>query len=271
MLYQEAEFVCAPVYLNALPKSGLHALELMAQKVVKPSTAWGNQGTWITTLQDRSFSLEESDKLRRNLGGIARIPLTHYGKGHAPYTIKLERLHEVAGHAVILIIRDLRDVAVSQSFHMHSRNVHRYPFPGKEHWQMQTGPDILEAVIRGQGWMPSLADRWDAFTPWLECECVHVVRFERLVTDPVNVAEEVFRFVMGRTADTLQVNFKLDGEKMQQLIKEMAEAVYRTDRSPTFRKGVPGEWRERFEDRHYEAVEETGLMEYNIELGYPRE
>jgi hypothetical protein len=264
----ETGWVTCPVFLNGFPKAGLHLCELMVQKMAKPHTPYGERGPWVTTLAQRNFSLEPVPNMALRHMRFGQIPMTHYVKGHNPHSDELERLQYLCGHVLIIIIRDLRDVAVSQAYHMRDPDERRFPFPGKEHWQLMTGPDVLAAVIEGQGWLPSLAERWDAFKGWLASEWVHIVRFEDMVQHPVQAAKGIYWYAVERTSQVTGQNFQMHGREAARVVRDMVEAGKMTYRSPTYRKGEVGDWRDYFEDRHKRLAVETGLADQLIELGY---
>jgi len=233
MLFQKTGWVCSPVFLNGFPKSGLHAFELMAQRVVKPHVPFGERGPWITILQDRNFSLKRVPKMKLRHMRMAQVPMTRYVKGHNPYDEDLERLQYMAGHALVVIMRDLRDVAVSQAHHMRH-----------------------------------LAERWRAFEPWLSCEWAHAVRFEDLIQRPKTVAAELFRYIVARTAQSIETDLKIDKQGMAQTVEDMADGPSHTSLSPTFREGKVGGWCDYFELEHRKASLETGLTDCLVCQGY---
>ena len=103
------------LYVNGFPKSGLHLSTQMVNCLFEPVSTENNwYGTNAWTLSRHSLD-QAVDK-------FSEIKPRHFLKGHAGYMSELDELCDVLRVAMLLIYRDLRDVVVSQTYHILSEN-----------------------------------------------------------------------------------------------------------------------------------------------------
>jgi hypothetical protein len=101
-------------------------------------------------------------------------------------------------------------------------------------------------VIGGLGRFPALIHRWEYFAQWLQVPWVCSIRYEDVLEKPQACAERIFRQAMERSARTFDRRVSFEPLGLETLTRVMASATRQHDRSPTFRKGVAGAWRELF-------------------------
>jgi len=140
------------------------------------------------------------------------------------------------------IFRDPRDVVVSHVFYvteMESRHVH--------HAYYQSLPDFdarLKASIVGRSdtdvEFPNIADRFAPYLDWLNHPEVLTIHFEDLINDRVASLTRIMDHFLARVP--LQAP--------RQLILDSLESSINPTRSPTFRSGKTGEWKNYFTDEH---------------------
>jgi hypothetical protein len=104
----------------------------------------------------------------------------------------------------------------------------------------------LKAVIQGiyedeKANRPSIADQYARFIAWLDCPAVMPVRFEDLIQN------------RSQTVDAMLEHLQASGYPIpldRQVAVERVMQAIDPRRSPTFRKGVVGDWREHFTAEH---------------------
>jgi hypothetical protein len=161
---------------------------------------------------------------------------------------------------VVCILRDPRDVAVSQMHYLKQLKNH---FAHEEYMALPSDRERLMVSIRGgelggQGLQP-LAERYGRFLGWERAGGAVMVRFEDLVGPEGGGSEEAQRLAVGRVAMHLGVPVE------ERTIGLVGECLFGAGR--TFRKGQIGGWREEFTAEHEQALEEAAgpLL---AELGY---
>lgn len=216
------------VLCNSVPKAGTHLLERAL--CLHPRL----YRKLLPTINDRNIGRWKD--LDAILGRLrpGQVLITHLAC--QPARVAALETHETRS---ILLVRDPRDIVVSQAFYI-PRN-RKHPF----HETLTSVDDLgarMRLVIRGapEVGMPSLAARLASFEGWLHEACL-VVRFEDLVgaagggdtETQLAVLSEVFGHVgLEMTADE---------------VAGLASRIF-SDASPTFRKGAAGQWREQFDD-----------------------
>ena len=198
---------------------------------------------------------------RRWLAGrLAGVPEGGFVTAHCIYTPELAGLFHEGGMKTVCILRDPRDVAVSQMHYLKQLKNH---FAHEEYMALPSDRERLMVSIRGgelggQGLQP-LAERYGRFLGWERAGGAVMVRFEDLVGPEGGGSEEAQRLAVGRVAMHLGVPVE------ERTIGLVGEGLFGAGR--TFRKGQIGGWREEFTAEHEQALEEAAgpLL---AELGY---
>lgn len=257
------------LYLNGFPKSGLHWLELLVTPFVKPQAGgahtlamWvsSHKGVWSNSWEDPEKVCWDWSNIRN--GG--------YLKGHCAFHPVLANFAWLMGMAQVFIYRDLRDVAVSQTFHIMSESP-QFVHPGKGAYSFLGGfNEILTAVIEGLKPFPGIIERWEMYAPWLEQGWVHSIKFEDGLKDPKECAFNIIDYGIDRTVKIVGEHIKLSKERMYELAEKMAVHSRMTAASPTFREGKIGSWKEHFTDEHKDLFKEKA-GDWLIKLGYEKD
>ena len=226
-------------YLNAMPKSGLHLLDCLMRPLTFNETA-----AWAGTFAEYSW-VNQRIGLEYMTHPLSYLSDNHRLKGHAGYDSELEWFMMLSAICHIFIHRDLRDVAVSQAHHILSNNKN-WNHTGRELYQALDGfDDVLRAVWYGVDRFPGVEERWAEYEPWLDKPNVLVIKYEQAVIDPASVAETILDYVVNyqvcypRTVPDVNIG----SSYIVATSDEMAASARDTGKSPTFRKGQPGEWR----------------------------
>jgi hypothetical protein len=199
---------------------------------------------------------------RRWLAGrLARVPEGGFVNAHCLYTPELADLFRREGMRVVCILRDPRDVAVSQMHYLKQLKNH---FAHEDYMALPSDRERLLVSIRGGELggrrLQSLAERYGRFLGWERDGGAVMVSFEDLVGPKGGGSEEAQRLAVGRVAAHLGVPA---GERTTGLIGENLFGVGRT-----FRRGRIGGWREEFTAEHERALAEGALGPLLAELGY---
>ena len=157
------------------------------------------------------------------------------------------------------IFRDPRDVAVSHVFYvtdMEARHVHHDHYAALPDFNARLATSILgrpEAAVE----FPDIAARFAPYLGWLEHPSVLCIHFEDLVNDRPAALERIMDHFMERVP--------LPGPRSR--IHEALESSINPAKSPTFRSGRTGEWKQHFTPEHKMMFKEVA-GDLLIRLGY---
>ena len=257
-------------FLNGFPKSGLHLATQMFRpfaKVMPPGQL--HSRPWIGTFQDNSWS-DTWQLIDHQMYNLCRVQPGHYMQGHCAWRQDIENFMWMAGLCHVFIYRDLRDVAVSQAYHIMSDR-EGLKHPGRDELKALGGfGEVLEAVIAGPETYPGVMDRWEAYAPWTSVDWVFKFRYEDVLASPAETAESLIAYGVERICGIFQgLTFTLSPEGTAEMVAAMVKcAVDRREESATFRKGVSGEWQHEFTDRHKQLFKESDKNDWLTRLGY---
>jgi hypothetical protein len=140
------------------------------------------------------------------------------------------------------IFRDPRDVVVSHVFYvteMETSHVHHAYYASLPDFDSRLRVSILGNADLGIEF-PDIAARFAPYIGWLQRSEVMKIKFEALIADRAPT--------LGRIVDHLLARVPLNVSRGE-LVKVLESAVD-PGRSPTFRSGQTGEWRQRFTPEH---------------------
>lgn len=256
-------------YLNGFPKSGLHLLALILRPMARPMVEEGPwDKPWAGTFANNSWT-NEWVPLEKLLYKVSRLQDAHYFKAHTGYKEEVERFLWYSGISHIFVYRDLRDVAVSQSYHVVAGDDTRFSHPNKDLYRsLDSHEEVLKAVIAGIDKYPGVFDRWEQYAGWLDVNWVRKVRFEDLRNKPHETVRGLVLYGLGRVAPLFNYKIAVNGDVFDLLIDAMVAEAGDTDRSITFRKGTIGQWREEFTPEIVDLFKEHDKNNWLVRLGY---
>jgi len=233
-----------PVLANSFPKSGTHLLD----QIVDALPQRRNYGAFLSSMTS-SFQFRP-----RNLASVARfIGTTTPGelvRAHLFFDEDYARELKALNFVHYFIIRDLRDVVLSEANYLRSQNrwhrLHRY------FRQAPTLEDAITLSIRGFPELapridyPDIGRRFEKYAGWLDHPDVFVVRFEELTS---NRRQEALCGMADFSAARSQM--PVDVEKLADAMAANIDPL----RSHTFRKAKSGGWREQFTAEHRRLFE----------------
>jgi hypothetical protein len=163
--------------------------------------------------------------------------------------------------ATYFILRDPRDVAVSHVFYVTEREsqhiLHDYYCNTLNNFD-----ERLAASIEGRpDWefsFPDIGARFKPYMPWLERPEVLLLRFEDFITQKEETIWAVLDHAKAR-------GFRYDCDR-ESAVKLLADSID-PQRSPTFRSGKIGGWREHFTPAHKKLFNQYA-GDLLVKLGY---
>lgn len=213
---------------NSLPKAGTHLLERALCR--HPRLYRGP----FPTLHRRSLGNRDLDWFTERLQPN-QILVTHleYSK---------DRCEALERHSVrsIFMVRDPRDIVVSQAHFIRERPSHAHHAVFSP---IEDLGDRMRLVIEGsvEAGFPSLRQRLEAYSGWLESDSL-IVRYEDIVgeggggdrTRQLEVLHDIFT----------HIDLPLEPSQVESLAAQTFSTT-----SPTFRRGTTQQWRQHFDNR----------------------
>ncbi len=232
----------------SVPKAGTHLLERAVCKLP------GMHRKLLPTLHDSN--IERYGGLEAVLGAVRGGEIV---VGHLSYSEHRDRAVETYGLRSLFMVRDPRDLVVSQAEYILRRRDH------ERHELFSQCADLrarIELAIRGdrESAFPSLAERLEQFAGWLDSGAM-LVRFEDLI-GPRGGGDRLTQIrLLGALCEYLSIG---TGTPQSE---RLAEQIF-SSLSPTFAKGRAGRWREVF-DSDLLRLFEREAGEQAVRYGYP--
>jgi len=251
-------------YVNGFPKSGTHLVTAMLKPFARqmPTRRWAETGRMISSFAYHAWTNQWRDS-RFLAYALTRCLPGFYYRGHCGYRGELDYVLDWAGLAMVFVYRDLRDVAVSQAFHILNDAEHQKHLDKSAYRRLGGFDEVLEAVIcglqvddsqYGPVYYPGVVERWEMYAPWLDVDWVCKVRYADARRDPVDTAMRIVEYGMRRLSQSLeQPPPEIPPKVLGGVGAAMVKHALDTSNSPSFRKGQVGGWREHFTERHKRA------------------
>jgi hypothetical protein len=246
------------LFANSFPKSGTHLLTQVLEgfATLGPAVVSGLPAV-VTYAGDTGRTRAEPEilaDLRRLLpGDIA------YGHLHATPAVTGALCRP--GSAVYLMLRDPRDVVVSHVHYvtdMEAGHIHHRYYTE----QLQSFDERLMVSILGIPGsdieFPDIARRFQPYLGWIDRPEVLALRFEDFLQDQPGVVKKALEHAV-------TFGFPLAmpvGQAAEQTLRQLDPR-----RSPTFRKGKAGGWREAFTEQHKQVFKDVA-GDLLVRLGY---
>lgn len=246
-----------PIFGNAFQKSGSHLLLQILYGIMEiaPYRHLEQAPVRMITAEGRHRSMREilSD-LSKLKPGIIKWGYLRY----QPEFVEFFENHPQI--APLFIYRDPRDQLISSIFYavdIHKQHAqHDYYSSISMDERIKTA--ILGRKVPGLEFLPSIRVQYDRILGWLTTPGMLSFQFEDLVNDPRPQLERLLDFL-----ETKNIPIQVDRETA---LKTILDAI-QPEKSPTFRKGKSGGWRDHFSDKHIQIFKDaTGDL--LIELGY---
>jgi len=263
------ETILAPSwYCNGFPKAGLHLVKSMLQPFARmmPARRYAKLGTMISSFAYHAWT-NDWHNVRYVTYALCQTRPGYYHFGHCGYNTEISAILDYAGLAMTFIYRDLRDVAVSQTHHILSKREQDRHLDKAAYRRLGGFNEALSAVITGLQvddskygpvYYPGVMERWELYAPWLDQDWVCSVRYKDARLHPAETAQRIVEYGMKRLAGCMEVAPpKIDDKTMDRVVTAMVASGQDTKKSPTFRKGLVGGWRDVFTPEHVRLFQET--------------
>ena len=245
-----------PVLVTAQPKNGTHLIMETLGLIpgMKPSP-----------LTDIVWSREKREASLQKLYSIRK---GEFAKAHLIYNSAVEKPVKENNIRVFNMIRDPRDNLVSHVFYLKKNTRHRlHPYI----MSLEDDSARLMAMIKGFQFHngKKTLNTNPAKTPlmnwlnWFNCKNCLTITFENLVGEKGGGSKVLQQEEIKKILQHLDVTINED------LVTNIAENCYNTD-SPTFRRGLIGDWKNFFTVEHKEELKQQ-CNDYLVHFGYEKD
>lgn len=260
------------LYITGFPKSGLHLANRMALGMFQqnnPKKNWLGTNAWTV----KHFKLK---KLAKQLN---KLQPGEFIKGHMGYLPSIEFAMTILGIGVVFVYRDLRDVVVSQYYHvmddeLTEEGTWKLEHPNKQiYWDMKSKEDVMIAIIEGVDEYPGIFDRFGSYVGWLNSEWAMSISYEVMLRNSYLAATKFFDYVYDVALRASEIEGMLDNRspiKQAAINGIITEMNYQPSSSPTFRKGIIGNWKQEFTPKVLECFKANDPG-YLVQLGYEKD
>ena len=244
--------------------------------------SWGKSGrTWFRVTLSRFYQLKhglpmrhllEFDNLHKKNPAIPRVLFSHNNYIRA-YLEDWDTLNHFRGKKVVMLVRDPRDVAVSQFFQWkyrmrpHKMLLNQYPAKGED-------VSTFEFVTNPACGVPRIIDFFNGWARALpELKDILIIRYEDMRKDPAGVMQQVLDFV-GTPGTREQIEQAVEFASYDNMKKLEEKRVFRgsgarvkagDSKNPDsfkVRRGKVGGYRDYFDDEQVARIDklvEEGL------------
>lgn len=243
---------------NSFPKSGTHLLTQILAGFSQLGPVAESGLPPVLTFEGESG---KPRRLSRILDELARFMPGDIGYGHLHAFPEVVEFLCGSGKATYFIYRDPRDVVVSHVFYItdiNNRHAHHDYYIN----HLKNFDERLKVSILGRPGLehpfPDIRARFEPYLPWLVQAAVLSLRYEDLIQDVQAGLSAILEHALKR-------GFVYSGDKAAALTA-LAAAI-QPERSPTFRSGRTGSWREHFTEEHKKLFKEVS-GDLLVRLGY---
>jgi len=235
------------LFANSFPKSGTHLLTQVLQAFTEIGPAVDSGLPAVVMYEGDSGRLRSEAEI---IADLKRFLPGDIGYGHLHAFSQAVEILAAPPFATYFILRDPRDVAISHVHYvteMEPRHAHYRLFA----YEFSTFEERLAATITGVPWadppLPGLADRFRPYLGWLNNPHVLTLQYEAFFADRQSILRAILEHAIKR-------GFPLS-QDLEGAIRVLASHI-QPQRSPTFRKGGAGGWREAFTPQHKKLFKE---------------
>lgn len=243
---------------NSFPKSGTHLLT----QVLAGFSRFGpvvNSGLPAITMYSGITGVE--CPLETILGEIHRLQSGDVGYGHLHALPEIVQALCRDGVAPYFIFRDPRDVVVSHVFYITEKepdHIHHHYYAHV----LTSFDERLKVSIEGRPELdfpfPNISARFEPYLPWLERPEVLTLHFEDFMLHKKETLGKILDHAVAR-------GFCYHGERERAI--ELLSSSIDPQRSPTFRSGKVGGWKNHFTAKHKRLFKRVA-GDLLVELGY---
>ena len=249
-----------PILLSiSFPKSGTHLLDQILLGFAQVAPFSTRLHSFYAEYDGDTGRKRSEDETRAWLDSLRPLDITSAHLFARPAVVR-----RVASPAFLpyFIFRDPRDVAVSHVFYvtdMEPRHVHHAYYRSLPDFNARLSVSILgrpDASVE----FADIAGRFAPYLGWLEQPGVLKIHFEDLVNDRAASLNGILDHFLARVPLTAP----------REAILAALEASINPKRSPTFRSGKTGEWKQHFTADHKQIFKDAA-GDLLIKLGYEKD
>lgn len=254
----------APIlFANAFPKSGTHLLTQILE-------GFSEFGSAVISGLPAIVNFEGDTGRQRTIAEILkdleRLLPGDIGYGHLHAQTEVADILCSANFATFFILRDPRDVVVSHVHYITKielNHIHHDYYKNElkdldDRIRVSViGRDDLSAEIS----FPNIYERFEPYLGWLQYPDVLVLHFEDFITQRQQILSKVFDHATQR-------GFMPSCDKPTAM--KILERSINPERSPTFRSGKIGGWREAFNEDNKDQFKQV-CGDLLVRLGYERD
>lgn len=244
------------LFVTAIPKSGSHL-------IIQVLRGFAKLGPFVISGFPPVNRGEDNMKLENEavVENLQRMRSGDIGYGYLHYKEPFITTLTDSNWAAIFVYRDPRDVIVSSVKYATQMNLeHGLHVYYTQH--LQTDEERINAAIQGiqlpEFKYPNISDRYNSYIGWLHQAGVLSIRYEDMILNQEKTFSYLLDYVIERGFQP-HISRKRALEVLQQSVQPQ--------NSGTFRKGLPGSWKENFSDRNKDTFKRvTGDL--LVRLGY---
>ena len=247
------------VFGNAYAKSGSHLLLQVLQGMEQTAPFWPLHGIPIRTITRDGRHRSEKEII----GDLDKLHAGEIAWGYLNATRSILDVLSRPNWATYMIIRDPRDVLISHIFY--ATDIYTKHSLHKTYQELPDMAARLLVEIQGTQdypYLPNVDKRFRRKLGFLDNPHIHIVRFEDLVYYPEKSINQMLNHL-----DRFEIQLSYNRNDAIELILKYIQPK----KSPTFRRGIPGEWEEHFNSEHRHMFKELAgdiLIEMDYEKSY---
>jgi hypothetical protein len=239
------------IFANSIPKSGTNLLARMLNLLPGVASRW-------TYHYDEQYG-----DIFKQLSNIRHGQVI---TAHLPWSEELAKYLKVNKFKIILIIRDLRDVAwsnvpyVTHKDRSHLLHAFFNKLPSEEKRLLASIEGVDGSLLPGGKRSPSWGEHADGFLPWLNDPNCYTVRFEDLIGSAGGGDDKRQLAIVCDILRYLEID--LPSER----VAEISKSIF-SQGSRTFRKGKIGDWANHYTAEHKEVFKRVAGQAL-VAMGY---
>lgn len=256
--YRSIDWGSIPVFFaNSFPKSGTHLLVQILKGFTRIGPAVDSGLPAIVTFDSLTGLPRSSTEITKDLDSLLPGEVA-FGHLHAAPEV-IARLCR-GGIIPYFILRDPRDVVISHVYYltdMAPNHVHHQYYASLPSFEARLQVSILGRQERDENF-PNIRRRFEPYLCWLKQLQVLTLRFEDFVLDREKAVQKVLDHAV-QNGFPLAVTY-------QQGVSFLINSI-NPQRSPTFRSGKIGTWKEKFTPELKELFKDV-VGDLLVQLGY---
>jgi hypothetical protein len=241
---------------NAMPKSGSHLIIQVLQGLTRLGP-FVNPGFPPLNRGEDNHKLSDGEVL----ANLRRMRPGDIGYGYIGAFEPFVSALAAPGRATVFVYRDPRDMIISHIFyatHMHPGHWMRRYYTEELHTMEARIDAAIQGVAEPGSELTPIRVRYEGYLGWLDQPAVLALRFEDLILNRERALGCLLDYLDGR-------GFTPQAPRSQAL--EVLQAAIAPNKSGTFRKGQPGNWREHFTEANKARFKDLA-GDLLVRLGY---